>query len=192
MILAFNKPYGVLSQFTKQDPAHRTLAEFGFPKHVYPLGRLDWDSEGLLLLTDEKEWNDLLLHPRRAHERTYHVQVDGTATEEAAAKLQKGVTIQGRRTKPCRAKLLAEPAYPPRNPPIRFRLSVPTSWIELKLTEGKNRQVRRMTAAAGFPTLRLIRKAIGNFELGDLPDGKWRELTPRQRELLKRKHEEKI
>ena len=192
MILAFNKPYGVLSQFTRQAPAHRTLAEFGFPKQVYPLGRLDWDSEGLLLLSDEKKWNDFLLNPRHAHERTYQVQVEGTAGEEAAAKLQKGVMIQGRRTKPCRAKLIAEPDYPPRNPPIRFRLSVPTSWIELKLTEGKNRQVRRMTAAVGFPTLRLIRKAIGNFELEDLPAGKWRELTARQRELLKNQNDKKI
>ena len=184
MILAFHKPYGVLSQFTKQTPEQRTLAEFGFPKLVYPIGRLDWDSEGLLLLSDEKKWNDFLLHPRHAHARTYHAQVEGIATEEAMALLRKGVMIQGRRTKPCRASLLAEPGYSPRNPPIRFRLSVPTSWIELKLTEGKNRQVRRMTAFAGFPTLRLIRAAIGALELGDLPEGKWHELTPKQKQQL--------
>ncbi len=186
MILAFNKPYGVLSQFTKQKPGHHTLAEFGFPKHVYPIGRLDWDSEGLLLLSDEKEWNDFLLHPRHGHERTYYAQVEGIATPGAMMQLRKGVLIQGRKTQPCRARLLDEAGYPSRNPPIRFRLSVPTSWIELKLTEGKNRQVRRMTAAVGFPTLRLIRTAIGAFELGDLPTGKWRELSHAQRELLKK------
>lgn len=180
MLLAFHKPYGVLSQFTKEKPEHRTLAEFGFPKNVYPIGRLDWDSEGLLLLSDEKKWNDLLLNPRRGHERTYHAQVEGIATAAAVSKLKKGVLTQGCKTLPCRAKLLDELNYPSRKPPIRFRLSVPTSWIELKLTEGKNRQVRRMTAAVGFPTLRLIRTAIGAFELGDLPPGKWRPLAPEQ------------
>jgi len=185
MILAFNKPYAVLSQFTKQETEHRTLAAFGFPKKVYPIGRLDWDSEGLLLLSDEKEWNDFLLHPRHAHIRTYHAQVEGIATEQATAQLRKGVRIQKRKTKPCQARLLANPGYPPRNPPIRFRLSVPTSWVELELTEGKNRQVRRMTAAVGFPTLRLIRVAIGAYELSDLPVGKWHELSPQQRQLLK-------
>lgn len=185
MILAFNKPYGILSQFTKQAPDHRTLAEFGFPKEVYPLGRLDWDSEGILLLSDEKAWNDLLLHPRHRHERTYHVQVEGLVATDAMARLEKGVLIQGRKTQPCQARILEEVSYPPRNPPIRFRLSVPTSWIELKLTEGKNRQVRRMTAAVGLPALRLIRTAIGKFELGDLQAGQWRELNQAQRELLK-------
>ena len=186
MILAFNKPYGVLSQFTKQEAGHRTLAEFGFPKHVYPIGRLDWDSEGLLLLSDEKEWNDLLLHPRHGHARTYHAQVEGIATAASMARLEKGVLIQGHKTLPCRARLLGEPGYPPRTPPIRFRLSVPTSWIELKLREGKNRQVRRMTAAVGFPTLRLIRTALGGFEPGDLKSGKWRELNAAERALLKK------
>ena len=149
MLLAFHKPYGVLSQFTKEKPEHRTLAEFGFPKKVYPIGRLDWDSEGLLLLSDEKEWNEKLLNPKYEHERTYHAQLEGIATKQAIDKLQKGVLIQGRKTKPCAARLLKEPGYPPRSVPIRFRLSVPTSWIELKLIEGKNRQVRRMTAVAG-------------------------------------------
>ena len=177
MLLAFHKPYGVLSQFTKEEPEHHTLAEFGFPKNVYPIGRLDWDSEGLLLLSDEKTWNDLLRNPQHGHVRTYHAQVEGIATAEAVEKLKKGVLIQGRKTLPCHAKLLGEPDYPPRKPPIRFRLSVPTSWVELKLTEGKNRQVRRMTAAVGFPTLRLIRTSIGNWQLGDLPLGKWRTLN---------------
>ncbi len=163
MLLVFHKPYGVLSQFTKQEPEHRTLAEFGLPKQVYPIGRLDWDSEGMLLLSDEKQWNDFLLNPRRGHERTYHVQVEGIATISSTFKLQKGILIQGCKTKPCIAKLLDDPGCPVHNPPIRFRLSVPTSWIELKLTEGRNRQVRRMTAAVGFPTLRLIRTASEDF-----------------------------
>ncbi|MBI3266482.1 MAG: pseudouridine synthase, partial [Chlamydiae bacterium] len=156
MILAFHKPYEVLSKFTAGNSKHRTLAEFGFPRDVYAIGRLDWDSEGLLLLSDEKEWNEWLLHPRHAHERIYHAQVEGIATEEAMAPLRKGVVIQGYQTKPCKASLLVDPGYPPRNPPIRFRISIPTSWIELKLFEGKNRQVRHMTASQGFPTLRLI------------------------------------
>lgn len=186
MLLAFHKPYGVLSQFTKESPDHITLAEFGFPKNVYPIGRLDWDSEGLLLLSDEKEWNDRLLNPRHSHERTYHAQVEGTATEEAIAVLRKGVLIQGQKTRPCKARLLKDPGYPPRSAPIRFRLSVPTSWIELVLTEGKNRQVRKMTAVVGFPTLRLIRVAIGGLLLGDLPAGKWRELEEKERDILLR------
>lgn len=184
MLMAFNKPYGVLSQFTKEVPDHRTLAEFGFPDGVYPIGRLDSDSEGLLLLTDERKINELLLHPRHGHERTYHVQVEGIATEEAMAKLRKGVLIQRYKTLPCLAQLIKAPGYPPRDPPIRFRLSVPTSWVKIRLTEGKNRQVRRMTAAVEFPTLRLVRVAIGKLMLGDLAPGKWRELTLQERDLL--------
>lgn len=184
MIVAFHKPYGVLSQFTPQQAGQRTLAAFSFPKRVYPLGRLDWDSEGLLLLTDEKKWNDILLHPRHAHPRTYHVQVENLMTEAALEQLRQGVLIQGRMTKPCGARLLETPDYPPRIPPVRFRKNIPTSWVEMKLTEGKNRQVRRMTAAVGFPTLRLIRIAIGAFPLGTLPPGKWCELTQQERALL--------
>lgn len=186
MIILFNKPYGVLSQFTRDIPEHQTLAEFGFPKNVYPIGRLDWDSEGMLLLSDEKMWNDFLLNPDHAHERFYHSQVEGIATEEAMQKLRSGVIIQDYKTKPCKARLLSDPGYAERKPPIRFRLSVPTSWIELALTEGKNRQVRRMTAAVGFPTLRLIRVAIGELALGNLAPGKWRELAPRDIKILKR------
>lgn len=184
MLLAFHKPYGVISQFTKEKSEHRTLAEFGFPKRVYPIGRLDWDSEGLILLSDEKQWNDRLLNPKHEHERTYHVQVEGIATEEAMSELKKGLIIQGHKTKPCFAKRLKDPNYPPRSKPIRFRLSVPTSWIELKLTEGKNRQVRRMTAAVGFPALRLIRVAIGALKLGELAPGEWFQLPPEQKQLL--------
>lgn len=184
MLLAFHKPYGVLSQFTQQAPDHVTLAAFGFPKHVYPIGRLDWDSEGLLLLSDEKEWNDWLLHPRHSHERTYHAQVEGVATEEAMGVLRKGTLIQGQRTRPCKARLLKDVDYAPRSVPIRFRLSVPTSWIEMVLIEGKNRQVRKMTASVGLPTLRLIRVAVNGLPLGDLPVGKWRTLGPKERAFL--------
>jgi len=186
MILAFHKPYGVLSQFQKREPQHRTLAEFGLPERVYAIGRLDWDSEGLLLLSDEKEWNDRLLHPRNECERTYQAQVEGLATEAALAQLRKGLNIQRYRTQSCKARLISDPGYPARNPPIRVRLKIPTSWVELKLIEGKNRQVRRMTAAVGFPTLRLLRTAHGQFKLGDLPAGKWRELTAEERKSLLR------
>jgi 23S rRNA pseudouridine2457 synthase len=185
MILLFNKPYGVVTRFTQENSTQPTLAGFHFPKNVYPIGRLDADSEGLLLLSDEKEWNDLLLHPRNEQERTYHVQVDGEATLQAVEKLSRGVFIQGRKTKPCKAALLKNPGYPERNPPIRFRKTVPTSWIELKLIEGKNRQVRHMTAAVGFPTLRLIRVSHGNLALGDLEPGIWRELNLEERKLLR-------
>jgi 23S rRNA pseudouridine2457 synthase len=181
LIIAFHKPYGVLSQFTPDQPGQRTLSEFNFPQNVYSLGRLDLDSEGLLLLSDEKKWNDLLLNPAHAHERTYHVQVDGAVTMIALQKLEKGVLIQGYQTLPCRASQLHSlPQYSERNPPIRFRKNIPTSWIELELVEGKNRQVRRMTAAVGFPTLRLIRVAIKNVRLGDLAVGEWREISAKE------------
>ena len=179
MLIAFNKPCGVLSQFTGDGSPNRTLAEFNFPKNVYSIGRLDADSEGLLLLSDEARWNERLLHPRHAHEREYWAQVEKIPATENLQKLEKGLLIQGRRTLPCRACLLApQPKLPPRVPPIRFRRSVPDCWIGLELVEGKNRQVRRMTAAIGHPTLRLLRVRIGNFWLGDLPPGQWRELTP--------------
>ncbi len=283
MLLAFHKPYGVVSQFTGEGPANRTLAEFGFPKKVYPIGRLDADSEGLLLLSDEPEWNERLLHPRHAHEREYWAQVERIPAREALDKLQRGVSIQGRKTLPCRAWILEPqpgqaslsmklgsedgpltpslspkgerektslspsqaaslPSHPlrpppacraeaserrpvpsplpsdgrgegqvrapfhstfdvrcsmfdvpgfigrdgvkgapkilPRQPPIRFRKNVPDCWIGLELIEGKNRQVRRMTAAIGHPTLRLIRVRIGNVRLADLPPGQWRVLPP--------------
>jgi 23S rRNA pseudouridine2457 synthase len=180
MLIAFYKPYDVLSQFTQEHPSHRTLAEFGFPPHVYPIGRLDRDSEGLLLLSDEARWTDRLLNPRRGHPRTYQAQVEGEITDEALRCLARGgVDLKDFRTLPCCARRLeTEPAHPPRDPPVRFRKTVPTSWIELTLTEGKNRQVRRMTAAVGFPTLRLIRVRIGGLALSDLKlePGQWREL----------------
>jgi 23S rRNA pseudouridine2457 synthase len=206
MPITFNKPFGVLSQFTSDGSANRTLAEFGFPKNVYPIGRLDADSEGLLLLSDEPEWNERLLHPRHAHEREYWAQVERIPTAAALKRLERGVSVQGRKTLPCRAWML-EPqpevsasslrletigaqrrhyTIPPRNPPIRFRKTVPTWWIGLELIEGKNRQVRRMTAAVGHPTLRLLRVRIGNFWLGDLPPGRWRVLTAEECKLIVR------
>jgi 23S rRNA pseudouridine2457 synthase len=178
VLIAFNKPYGVLSQFTSDGSPNRALAEFGFPKNVYAIGRLDADSEGLLLLSDEPQWNERLLHPRHAHEREYWAQVEKIPTREALDKLQRGLVIQGHKTLPCRAWLLEpQPEILPRVPPIRFRKSVPDCWIGLELVEGKNRQVRRMTAAIGHPTLRLRRVRIGNFWLGDLAPGQWRALS---------------
>ncbi len=187
MLLAFNKPYGVLSQFTSDGSPNRTLAEFGFPKSVYPIGRLDADSEGLLLLSDEPNLNERLLHPRHAHEREYWAQVERIPTKEVLQKLSRGVVIQGRKTLPCRAcRLEPQPVIQPRDPPIRFRKNVPTCWIGLELSEGKNRQVRRMTAAIGHPTLRLIRVRIGGMRLQDLPAGSWKSLSPEERQAVLR------
>lgn len=182
MLIAFNKPYGVLSQFTPNQPGQRTLKEFGFPKNVYPIGRLDIDSEGLLLLSDEPALTHLLLNPAYAHPREYWAQVERVPSLEALRKLEQGVIIQGRKTRPARVWILdPQPDLPERNPPIRFRKTVPTCWIAIELIEGKNRQVRRMTAAVGHPTLRLIRVRIGNFRLGTLQPGQWRVLTPAER-----------
>lgn len=185
MILIFNKPYGVLSQFSPDGSANRTLADFGFPKAVYPIGRLDADSEGLLLLSDEKGLNTRLLDPEHGHKRTYWVQVERVPGAAALQQLEKGVEIQGRTTLPCKAWILEpQPQMPPRDPPIRFRKSVTDIWIALELTEGKNRQVRRMTAAIGHPTLRLIRAKIGSLGLGHLAPGQWREIAGEERQLL--------
>jgi len=187
MLLAFHKPYGVLSQFSPDCSGNRTLSEFGFPKRAYPIGRLDADSEGLLLLTDEAELNQLLLQPKRAHEREYWAQVERWPDSTALRLLQSGVVIQGRKTVPCKAWILEpQPDIAPRQPPIRFRKTVPTCWIGLELIEGKNRQVRRMTAAIGNPTLRLIRVRIGRFGLDEqqLPFGSWRTLDPGERKLV--------
>lgn len=182
MLIAFNKPYGVLSQFTSDGSPNRPLSEFGFPKDVYAIGRLDADSEGLLLLSDEPEWNDRLLNPKRGHTRRYWVQVERLPSPDSLAQLEAGVHIKGRRTLPCRAWMLdPQPDLPPRDPPIRVRKSVPDCWVGLELTEGKNRQVRRMTAAIGHPTLRLLRVRIGAFGLADLESGSWKELTVDER-----------
>lgn len=183
MLLALHKPYGVLSQFTPEPGSRwRTLAVLKLPPGVYPLGRLDADSEGLLLLSDEKGLSSRLLDPDAGHPREYWVQVEGVPSDDALQQLARGVVIGGYATRPCRAwRLEAPPALPPRDPPIRVRQSIPDTWIALELTEGKNRQVRKMTAAVGHPTLRLVRARIGNFPLGTLVRGKWRELTAAER-----------
>ena len=182
MLIAFNKPYGVISQFTPDGSPNRTLAEFGFPKNVYPIGRLDADSEGLLLLSDEAELNQKLLHPKQAHEREYWVQVERIPSAEKLRELGRGVLVQGRKTLPCRAWILEpQPDVAERVPPIRIRKTVPACWMGLQLIEGKNRQVRRMTAAVGHPTLRLMRVRIGRFELAALEPGKWKILSEAER-----------
>jgi len=184
MLLALNKPHGVLSQFTPDHPGQRTLSKFQLPPGVYPLGRLDRDSEGLLLLSDEPGLNTKLLDPKNAHPRTYWAQVEGEMTEEALQKLREGVVIEGKMTLPAEAKRI-HPDLPPRDPPIRQRQNIPTSWLELTLHEGRNRQVRKMTAAVGFPTLRLLRVAIGRFHLpSDLTPGHWRKLTESDRSKI--------
>ena len=178
MIIAFHKPFGVLSQFTPDGSKHRTLAEFGFPEGVYPIGRLDAESEGLLLLSDEPDLNARLLHPSNAHVRVYWAQVERIPQPTALQELEAGVTIAGRRTLPCSAFLLEpQPVIPPRDPPIRFRKNVPDAWIALQLVEGKNHQVRRMTAAVGHPTLRLMRVQIGGLPLAGLAPGEHRVLS---------------
>jgi 23S rRNA pseudouridine2457 synthase len=185
VLIAFNKPYGVLSQFTPDGSPNRTLADFGFPKDVYPIGRLDADSEGLLLLSDEAELNQRLLHPKHAHQREYWVEVEGIPTREALHKLESGLLIQGRKTLPCRAWVLEpQPKLLPRDPPIRFRKTVPTCWVALEIVEGKNRQVRRMTAAIGHPTLRLLRTRIGRYNSDGIAPGEWKVLTNADRKLI--------
>lgn len=177
--IIFHKPYGVLSQFTQESPKHITLKEYIDVPDVYAVGRLDWDSEGLLLLTNDGQLQHRLAHPRFGHQRTYWAQVERIPDIDAIHQLQSGVEIQDYRTRPAQVRLLLEePSVVQRIPPIRFRKSIPTAWLEMTLTEGKNRQVRRMTAAVGFPTLRLIRISIGNIQLDDLAPGQWRELTP--------------
>lgn len=185
MLLALNKPYGVLSQFTPEPAsAWRTLADFGLPPRVYPLGRLDADSEGLLLLSDEAALNRELLEPTRGHRREYWVQVEGCPTDDALDRLRKGVRLGNDFTRPCRAtRLEPAPDFPARVPPVRVRQSIPDRWISLELVEGKNRQVRRMTASVGHPTLRLVRVRIGELTLASLglAPGRWQPLDAKQR-----------
>lgn len=175
--IIFYKPYQVLCQFSAEGEK-KTLADFfrGIDKNIYPVGRLDYDSEGLLLLTNDKSLTHQLLDPKFAHKRTYLVQVDGAVTDEAIKNLEKGVVISvdGKpyKTKPAVAKILVnDPDVPERIPPIRVRKNIPTSWLSLTLTEGKNRQVRKMTAAVNFPTLRLVRYSIGNVRIDGLQPG---------------------
>lgn len=173
--ILFNKPYGILSQFSG---GVDTLKQYIPVRNIYPVGRLDRDSEGLLLLTDDGLLQHRLSDPRFEHPRTYWVQVEGIPEERSLQEMRQGVTIQGYRTRPAYVRILpTEPEIPPRDPPIRFRKTVPTTWLEVILVEGRNRQVRRMTAVVGHPTLRLMRVAIGELRLGNLKFGEWRDLT---------------
>lgn len=174
--ILFHKPYGVLSQFTPEDGA-KSLAEFNLPKNVYAAGRLDKDSEGLLLLTDDGPLIEKLLNPKSEKKKTYWVLVERVPTEEELEKMRKGLLIEDYKTKPCEVRILApQPEVPPRDPPVRIRKTVQDIWIEIKIVEGKNRQVRKMTAAIGHPTLRLIRVGILNLKLDDVKLGEWKEI----------------
>jgi len=177
MLIAFNKPYGVLCQFTDASAQPRpTLAGFGLPTGVYPAGRLDFDSEGLLLLTDDGRLATRLTDPRHTQPKTYLVQVEGEPGEHALHSLRDGVRLNDGPTLPAQARRIEPPTLWPRDPPVRFRKSVPDAWLELTIREGRNRQVRRMTAAVGLPTLRLVRIAVGGHQLDTLAPGHWREL----------------
>jgi 23S rRNA pseudouridine2457 synthase len=180
-----NKPYGILTQFTDANDRQTLGSLYKFPKDVYPVGRLDMDSEGLLLLTNDKMLTDYLLNPKQKHDREYLAQVEGIPTKDALKQLAEGIIIEGKKTLPAKVKLIAEPNIPPRTPPIRERKTIPTSWISLILVEGRNRQVRKMTAAVGYPTLRLIRVRIKNILLGKLKPGEVRDLTEKEIKLLK-------
>ena len=187
-VLAFHKPYDVVTQFSDRDATGRaTLRDFIPVAGVYPVGRLDRDSEGLLLLTDDGLLAHRLSDPRFEHPKTYLVQVERVPDESAVQALRRGVTLNDGPTRPAEVMLLAEPPdLPERSVPIRFRKNVPTAWLRLVLREGRNRQVRRMTAAVGFPTLRLVRVAVGPIVLGQLAPGQWRELSPVERGALGR------
>jgi len=177
MLIALNKPFGVLCQFTdRSTPPRRTLAEFGLPPDVYAAGRLDHDSEGLLLLTDDGALAHRLTDPRHKEPKTYWVQVEGEPTDEQLDALRRGVVLNDGPTRPAKAQRLQTPALWPRDPPVRFRKTVPDAWLEITISEGRNRQVRRMTAAVGLPTLRLVRVAIGPHRLDGLAPGQWRRL----------------
>lgn len=176
-LILFNKPYGVLPQFTDREQGRPTLADFIPLPGVYVAGRLDLDSEGLLLLTDDGRLQARIADPRHKMPKTYWAQVEGSADEAALDRLRRGIILNDGPTRPAEARLLAEPeGLWPRDPPIRHRAAIPTSWVELTLREGRNRQVRRMTAAVGFPTLRLIRHRIGEWTLDGLAPGQWREV----------------
>jgi len=175
MLIAFNKPYGVLTQFTDRgQPPRPTLAGFGLPPRVYAAGRLDHDSEGLLLLTDDGGLAHRLTDPRHKQPKTYWVQVEGEPDAEQLAALRRGVELNDGVTLPAQVRQIPTPALWPRDPPVRFRKTVPDAWLEMTIGEGRNRQVRRMTAAVGLPTLRLVRIASGPYRLEGLQPGEWR------------------
>ena len=174
-IILLNKPFGILSQFSGDDPSI-TLTPYINKPNVYPAGRLDRDSEGLLVLTDDGRLQHKISDPRFDKEKTYWAQVEGEITEEALRALRNGLSLKDGTTKPAKARLLQEPTLWARTPPIRERTAIPTSWVEIIITEGRNRQVRRMTAATGFPTLRLVRMKIGDWELGELKPGESKQL----------------
>ncbi|GAB3345267.1 pseudouridine synthase [Lysobacter tyrosinilyticus] len=175
MLIAFNKPYGVLCQFTdRSTPPRRTLAEFGLPPDVYAAGRLDFDSEGLLLLTDDGGLAHRLTDPKHKQPKTYWVQVEGDPTHEQLDALRRGVELNDGLTRPAQAQRIDAPVLWPRDPPVRYRKTVPDAWLELTIGEGRNRQVRRMTAAVGLPTLRLVRVAVGGQRVDGLASGEWR------------------
>ncbi|MBD3669424.1 MAG: pseudouridine synthase [Gammaproteobacteria bacterium] len=182
-ILLFNKPYNVLSQFRDAD-GRETLADYIQDKTVYPAGRLDRDSEGLLILTDDGRLQHLISHPRHKMNKTYWVQVEGEITQQVCQELMQGVTLKDGPARALLAEAMDSPHLWPRHPPVRYRKHIPTHWLKLVIDEGRNRQVRRMTAAVGIPTLRLIRQAIGDWDLGDMAPGAWREVVPDE-EMLK-------
>jgi 23S rRNA pseudouridine2457 synthase len=180
-LILFNKPFRVLCQFSGERPGRSTLADFIDVPGVYPAGRLDFDSEGLLLLTDSGALQHLITDPGRKLPKTYLVQVEGVPGRIALSRLRRGVRLQDGMTLPARARLIEPPDIWPRDPPVRYRKNIPTAWLELIVTEGRNRQVRRMTAAIGHPTLRLIRIRIGQWKLGGLRPGEWKECTDADR-----------
>lgn len=181
MLIAFNKPYGVLCQFTdRSDPPRRTLAAFGLPPDVYPAGRLDHDSEGLLLLTDDGALAHRITDPRHKAPKTYWVQVEGAPQDAQLDALRRGVDLNDGRTLPAKIERIDPPALWPRDPPVRFRKTVPDAWLAITIREGRNRQVRRMTAAVGLPTLRLVRVAIGAWGLERLGPGEWRAIAAKK------------
>ena len=187
--ILFYKPYDVLTQFTDSQGDRATLKDFIPIPEVYPVGRLDRDSEGLLLLTNHGQLQHRLSSPQYGHPRTYWVQVERLPDDAAIAQLRQGVVVKGQQTRPAQVTRLPQaPQLPPRIPPIRYRKSVPTCWLELVLTEGRNRQVRRMTAAVGHPTLRLVRWAIGSLTISDLSPGEWRSLSAAETQQLLSEH----
>jgi len=175
-VILFNKPFGVLSQFTSEG-GHATLADYIDAEGFYAAGRLDKDSEGLLVLTDDGKLQERIANPRFRHTKTYLVQVEGVPDDSAIQQLIDGVELKDGLSLPAEVKVINAPRLWPRNPPVRFRKHIPTSWLEMTIREGRNRQVRRMTAAVGFPTLRLVRVAVGDWQIADLEPGDWVQLA---------------